>query len=64
MKGSRLQAQSPRRALLWSGGIGPFTRPAQKYSTTKRPLKGTREQCLRHISEVALRKPLPYCITL
>lgn len=42
-------------ALEWKdSAIHPYS--TQKYSTTKRPLKRTQEQCLRHISEVPLHR--------
>lgn len=51
---SRTESQKSL-ALEWKDwAIHPIL--PKKYSTTKRPLKRTQEQCLRHISEVTLHE--------
>ncbi len=50
---SRRVLQEPHSGVE---GLGHSPHPAQKYSTTTSPLKRAQEQCLRHISEVALHK--------
>lgn len=58
MKGSQLHAQSPRRALLWSGRTGPFTSSSPKdYS---RELKSS--VCVIFL-KWHCKKALPHCIT-
>ena len=74
MKGSQLQAQSPRRALLWSGRIGPFTSSCPKvFSYQKTTQRNTRAKFTsffwsgteRRRKKTTTKKTLlPFCITL
>lgn len=56
MKSSQLHAQSPRRALLWSGRTGPFTSSCPEVLNYQKTTQENSRAVFASYSEVVLHK--------